>query len=123
MSSFNENEGIDRIAGLFTLFSGENNVEKYMPLISLSIHEVESGLKEDADTTDERLVFLCASIANFHYTQITAARDRTAFTQAGTAAKIHNGQQQYDFAYSLMRAYRASVKDLMRDEAFAFLNV
>lgn len=114
---------INSIISLFTLFSGEPEAKSYIPLINSAITEVKNRLKADVNLEDERLSFLCAAIANLRYTQILAARDRLRYTFAGTVAQMSNGAQQLDFANSLVREYWASIKDLINDTDFTFLNV
>lgn len=114
---------VNSIISLFTLFSGETDVKPYLPLINSAMTEVKNRLKSDADLSDERLSFLCVAIANLRYTQILAARDKLRYTFAGTVAQMNNGAQQLDFANSLVREYWASIKDLVNDTDFTFLNV
>ncbi|MDR0919304.1 MAG: hypothetical protein LBM93_08685 [Oscillospiraceae bacterium] len=114
---------ITQITPLFILFSGQNDVEIYTPIIQNAIREVQSMLKVGTNQTDERLPFVAASVANYRYTQITAARDKIAYTPAGKIDETHNGIQQFDFAKSLMEQYMCSIKDLLKDDCFSFTGI
>lgn len=114
---------INQITSLFTLFSGETDTDKYQPLIDSAMAQVKRQLKEDAQATDARLDYLCASIANFRYSQITCVKNKIAYTYAGTADSKGNSQLEYDFARELMREYYKVASDLLYDDDFIFTAV
>lgn len=115
---------INSIAALFTLFSGEQNVKKYFPLINSAMNNVRKYLKPDADSSDERLCFLCAAIANLNHSRILAARDSINYSLSGESARISDSSSGYlGFAHSLVREYLASASDLLSDADFSFFSV
>ncbi len=111
------------IGSLFTLFSGEPDQKKHMPLLMTAVHEVSAKLREGADATEARLCYLCAAIANLRYTQMYGAREKALATYAGTIARQSDGEQQLRFAVQLVRSYRALCSDLLQDEEFLFVGV
>lgn len=112
---------IEAVKTLFTLFSGEDVSEKYTPLINLSVSEVEKILLPDADPSDIRLDFLCASIANHRLQQINSARERSEFTVAG---KMLTVSQNTAVSYSekLLRDYMNLCSDLIKQKTFVFMS-
>lgn len=112
---------IEKISGLFTLFSGETDVKKYMPIINSSICDVLPKLKKSADLNDERLAFLCAAIANLRYMQIIAQKDKLTYTYAGTVSKTDNGELKSRLARNLVRDYWLNISDLVDDCDFVFI--
>lgn len=111
------------IGSLFTLFSGEDDVQRYMPLLMTAVHEVTGKLRSDADVTEVRLCYLAAAIANLRYTQMHGAREKALATYAGTIARQSDAEQQVCFAGRLVHSYRALCSDLLRDEDFVFVGV
>ncbi len=111
------------IGALFQLFSGEEDVQRHMPLLMTAIHEVTAKLRPDADGTEVRLCYLVAAIANLRYTQMYGAREKALATYAGTIARQSDGEQQLRFAVKLVHSYRALCCDLLRDEEFVFVGV
>lgn len=112
-----------QITSLFTLFSGEVDTEKYTPLINSAISQVSNQLKEDADSEDIRLDYLCAAIANYRYSQITCVKNKIAYTYAGSADCKGNSQMEYDFAKELMLEYYKAAADILRDDEFVFSSI
>lgn len=111
------------IGSLFSLFSGESDVQLHMPLLMTAIHEVTAKLRSDGDSGEVRLCYLAAAIANLRYTQMYGARDKALATYAGTIARQSDGEQQLRFARQLVRSYQALCCDLLRDEDFVFVGV
>ncbi len=112
---------IEKISGLFTLFSGETDVAKYMSVINSAVCDVLPKLRKDADLNDERLAFLCAAIANLRYMQILSFKDKLTYTHAGTIAQQDNGKSE--LARNLVRDYWLSVSDLVNDSEFLFIKI
>lgn len=109
---------------LFELFAGEGvAAAAYVQVINAAIQEVRQMLKSDADETDARLYYLEAALAYLRYTEITAARDRAAYTFAGTVAQNTDAEQKLAFARELVRAYRGLCCSLLADETFLFAAV
>lgn len=113
----------DTVNSLFTLFSAETDTEKYAPLISSAMAEVEKMLKPDADSTDIRLDYLCASLAAVRYAQITAVKSMVSCTYGGTASREGNAQLEYNFARALFEEYRKYAADLLCDNGFMFSGI
>lgn len=111
---------ISQITSLFTLFSGEANINKYMPLIDSAVKQVSRKLKDEETAGDIRLDYLCAAIANYRYSQITCVKDRIAYTYGGTADCKGNAQMEYDLAKALMDEYYKAASDLLYDDEFIF---
>lgn len=112
---------IEKITGLFTLFSGETDVKKYMPLINFAVCDVLPKLRKEADLTDDRLAFLCAAIANLRYMQILAQKDKLTYTYAGTVASHDNSEQKFQLARNLVHDYWLNIPDLLADNDFIFI--
>ena len=53
---------INSVKSLFTMISGEEDYEIYLPIIILSMSETERMLKAGADKNDIRLDFLSAAM-------------------------------------------------------------
>ncbi len=114
---------LQMIGSLFTLFSGEEDLKKFLPLLMTAVHEVTAKLRTDADAGEVRLCYLCAAVANLRYTQMYGAREKALATYAGTIARQSDGEQQLRFALHLVNSYRALCSDLLRDEQFVFTGV
>jgi len=109
-----------QINSLFTLFSGETDLNKYSPLIDSAVSQVTSQLREGADISDTRLDYLCAAIANYRYSQIVCVKNKIAFTYAGTADSKGNSQMEYDLAKGLMTEFYKAASGLLSDNSFVF---
>ncbi len=111
------------IGSLFSLFSGEDDLQRHMPLLMTAIHEVTAKLRSEQNSAEVRLCYLAAAIANLRYTQLYGAREKALATYAGTIARQSDGEQQLRFAMQLVRSYQALCSDLLRDEDFVFVGV
>ena len=116
---------IESVKSLFSLFSGEDELERYAPVISLAMAEVGKMLLPEADPTDIRLDFLCAAAANHRLQQINAARDRTEVTYAGEMLQAPsqtrtNGPLEY--SERLLRDYMQLCGDLIQPKNFVFIS-
>lgn len=109
-----------QINSLFTLFSGETDLNKYHPLIDSAVAQVTAQLREGADASDTRLDYLCAAIANYRYSQIVCVKNKIAFTYAGSADSKGNSQLEYDLAKGLMVEFYKAASDLLEDRDFVF---
>lgn len=106
------------IAALFTMFSGEEDVETFEPVLIAAIEEVTQELKQTV--TDARLDYLAAAVANLRYTQIFGAREKALATYAGTLRRASDFEQQMRFAKQLVYFYKKLCGDLLKDSEFAF---
>lgn len=113
----------ETVNSLFTLFAAEADTESYAPLITSAMAEVEKMLKPDADSTDVRLDYLCASLAAVRYAQITAVKNMVSCTYGGAASMEGNAQLEYDFARALFEEYRKYAADLLLDSSFVFYGI
>ena len=113
---------IESVKSLFRMFSGEDDSEKYAPLIELALSETEKMLLPDADRSDVRLNFLCAAVANHRCRQIISSRDRTEITYAG---KMLRDGKDSALAYSekLLRDYLELCSDLVKPQTFTFAGI
>jgi hypothetical protein len=114
---------MEMIVSLFSLFSGEQDVQLHMPLLMTAIHEVTAKLRSREDISEVRLCYLAAAIANLRYTQMYGARDKALATYAGTIARQSDGTHQLRFAMQLVRSYQGLCSDLLRDDQFIFCAV
>lgn len=114
---------LQMVSSLFTLFSGETEVDRFMALLMAAVSEVRAHLLPEADGSEARLCYLAAAVANLRYTQLFGARDKALATYAGTIARQSNEEHQLRFAERLVSSYRALCSDLLRDEAFLFWGV
>lgn len=114
---------IEKINGLFTLFSGETDVKKYISVINSAVCDVLPKLKKNADLSDERIAFLCAAVANLRYLQIKSFRDTLTFTRSGTAVTEDNSGYKSELARNLVRDYWISISDLVEDSDFVFIKI
>ena len=110
---------IESVKSLFRMFSGEDEPEKYAPLIELALAEVEKMLLPDADRSDVRLPFLCAAIANYRLCQINSSRDRTQVTYAGKMLR-DGGDSSSAYAQRLLRDYLELCGELIFPQTFTF---
>lgn len=113
---------IESVKSLFRLFVGEDEPEKYSPLIELASVETEKMLLPGADRTDIRLSFLCAAIANHRLRQLDSARDRTQATYGG---RMLTDSSNPVLAHSekLLRDYLELCSDLIAPQLFTFSGV
>lgn len=113
-----------QIALLFGLFAGSDvDTGKYQSLLELAVTEVRQALREDADESDARLNYLAAAVTLVHYTELTAPRDRTACTFAGTIAQNTDAAQKLAFAQTFAAGCRTMCRDLLLDDTFQFFTV
>lgn len=113
---------IESVKSLFQLFSGESDLERYMPLVSLAAAETEKMLTDGADSSDIRLDFLCAAIANYRLQQINAAHDRTESTYAGKLLTSPENSGTLRYAEKLLTDYFNLCDDLIKPRTFMFMS-
>lgn len=111
------------IGSLFALFSGEQDVQKFLPLLMTAVQEVLQMLRGEADGSEVRLCYLAAAIANLRYTQMYGAQEKALATYAGTIARQSDSDQQLRFAKQLVYSYRGLCADLIRDTDFVFCGI
>lgn len=109
---------LDKIMSLFALFSKQSSAE-YLPLVMLSMAEVGNRLKPGANKEDQRLCALCAAVANLHFAEADAAREKQLLTSAGNVA-VSPGSTRYKAARDMADGYCAACADLLEDRAFLF---
>lgn len=109
---------IESVKTIFSLFSGEEAAESNNPLIELALAEVGKMLLPDADSTDVRLDFLTAALANYRLCQVKAVRDRTKITYAGKM--LDNGMDENAYAEKLLRDYLQLCEGLIAPRIFVF---
>lgn len=111
---------IESVKTLFELFSGEEVSEKYMPLITLSVIEVERMLLPEADPSDIRLDFLCAALANHKLQEINAARERSEYTAAGKMLTVSQNTALKS-AGNLLHSHMNLCSGLIKEKTFVFM--
>lgn len=111
------------ISSLFSLFSGEQDTSAYLPLLTAAVEEVRQELRGDADSTQVRLCYLAAAVANLRYTQMYGAREKALATYAGTIARQSDAAQQLRFAKQLVYSYKGLCADLLCDRDFVFSGI
>lgn len=109
---------IESVKTLFSLFSGEEAGESNNPLIELAVAEVGRMFLPDADSTDIRLDFLAAALANYRLCQVRSARDRTKVTYAGKMLDPVSDDCAY--AEKLLRDYLQLCDELIAPRIFVF---
>lgn len=112
---------IEKIMAIFTLFSNQSATE-YLPLIQLSMLEVEGKLKTDADKTDARLNYLCGAIANMRYVEVDCSREKQMLTIGGGVAVNQTGER-FIAARDIGAEYRKICADLLLDDDFLFITM
>ena len=108
------------IYSLFRLFSGEEDTQKYMPLLMTAVQEVKAGLRNAEDIQEVRLCYLVAAVANLRYTQMFGAREKALATYAGTVGRQSDPSHQIHFAEQLVNSYKALCADLLKEKDFFF---
>lgn len=114
---------MEMIGSLFSLFSGEQDVSAFLPLLMTAVQEVRQELREGADSKEVRLCYLAAAVANLRYTQMYGAQERALATYAGTIARQSDASQQLRFAKQLVYSYKGLCADLIRDREFVFTGI
>lgn len=109
------------VRALFSLFSGEDDIQKYEPIISLAENETLAMLLPDADRDDVRLDFLCASLANARFRQMEAGQDRSRYTYAGKFIDSGKGSC-LEYAERMFRDYLGLCSDLVKPSGFVFFS-
>ena len=110
---------IQKVTEIFEIMPGETNSAEYIKLIYLSMREIDTLLRPNADISDLRLCFLCAALAFYRLQQILAARERAEVTYAGKVLK-ESQNTAYEYAKQLLRDYMQICKDLITSETFVF---
>ena len=113
---------IDSVKSLFSIMSGEENYELFLPIIVLAMSETEKMLRPDAGRDDVRLDFLSASIANFRYVQMKSAKDRTLATIGGSTLKSQSDGGTLGYAEKMMCNYLHLCGELVSSDNFAFIS-
>ena len=109
----------ETVTSLFLLFSGEESAQEYEPVISLAMRLTSEMLLTEADTTDVRIDFLAAAMANYHVQQLKCARDRTTVTFAGKMLTEHDGSALRS-AGRLLKDYMQLCEDIIKPRSFIF---
>ncbi|MBR2284244.1 MAG: hypothetical protein IJ874_07485 [Ruminococcus sp.] len=110
----------ESVKSLFTLFSGEECADRYAPAIALAIRETESMLLPEADSSDVRLEFLCAAIADYHVQLIKHSQDRRNVTYAGKYLSGGSGSTALAGAERLVREHMELCRELISPQGFVF---
>lgn len=112
---------IERIKSLFTLFTGENDYDKYFPVISIAVAQVNKILLENADKDDARLDMLTASVANYRYVQMIASRMENISAFDGKMLISDKNSNAVKYAEEIMFDYMNLCSDLISQNS-VFIN-
>lgn len=104
---------IERIKSIFTLFTDQNDYDKYLPVISISITQVNNMLLENADKEDSRLDMLAAAVANYRYVQMLASRMENISAYNGEMLISDKNSNAVKYAESIMLDYMNLCSDLI----------
>lgn len=112
----------EKIKSLFILFAHEEYSVSMGEFMELAKRETLDILKPEADTTDNRLNFLCAAIANYRYQQALSVCDRSEYTYAGKMIDP-SAETVINFAENLVRDYYQLCRDLIKPQNFVFMGI
>ncbi|MBQ7131295.1 MAG: hypothetical protein IJO29_01875 [Oscillospiraceae bacterium] len=112
----------DNVKAAFSVLSNESNTTLYLPLILGAINEVDSKLKADCDKTQQRVINLCAALANLRYIQSTAARDKLTHSYAGKITQTRNASEKLELALSMFCGMLKNCEDILEDRNFYFMS-
>lgn len=112
----------EKIKTLFVLFAHEEYSEIMDEFLNLAKKETLDILRPEADSTDSRLNFLCASIANYRYQQALSVCDRSEYTYAGKMINP-SAETVINFAENLVRDYYQLCRDLIKPQNFVFMGI
>lgn len=104
---------IERIKSLFSIFTGQNNYEEYLPVIAVSMTQVERMLKENVDLSDSRLDMLTASVANYRYVQIITSRMENISAYNGEMIISKKDNNALNYAKQIMLDYMDICSDII----------
>ncbi len=113
---------VANIKSFFRLFSGNECTAEIEPIIEIAMIEVEKMLLETADSSDVRLDYLCAAMANFRYYQALASADRSSYTYGGKVLNDSDGKI-LSFAEGLLKGYIQLCDDLLNTSDFVFMGI
>ena len=113
---------IETVKSLFSLFSGEEDCRKFMPVIELAIAETEKMLVSDEAALDLRADYLCAAFANYRYCQINSAKDRTMSAAAGMLLTTPENSGTLKYAGKLLSDYIDLCSDIVKSGTFMFMS-
>lgn len=111
---------IESVKNIFSLFSGETDLEKYSPLIALAVRETDKMLVSENIEGDIRLDFLCAALANYRLQQINAAHDRSESTYTGKMITSPQNSGTLKYAEKLLQDYINLCSDIIKPRTFMF---
>jgi len=104
---------IERIKSLFTLFTGQNDYERYFPIINISVIQVQNMLIKNTDENDARLDILTASVANYRYVQMLASRMESISAYNGKMIMPESNSNAVRYAERIMLDYMNLCSDLI----------
>ncbi len=109
------------VTSAFSVLSGESDTTLYLPLILGAVNEVEAKLKSNCDKTQQRVINLCAALANLRYIQSTAARDKLTHSYAGKITQSRNASEKLQLALSMFCGMLKNCEDILDDKTFYFM--
>lgn len=110
---------IESVKTLFLMYSGEEDVQKYMPVIELAAEECGRMLRPGADSSDPRLDHLCAAMAALRLRVIQSGQDRRQYTYAGKVISPEGSALSH--AEDVLRMTLNMCSDLVKASDFVFI--
>lgn len=107
-----------KIRKLFLIFACVEDCGKWDDFVDAAILKVSGELKDGADSSDPRISFYCAAVANLLYHETLCARGAALPTYAGEIPAAAKGS--CELAQRLALAYRENAANLLKDNNFAF---
>lgn len=104
---------LERVKSIFTLFTGQENCEDYLPIISLAISQVENMLQDGTLSSESRLEMLAGAIANYRYVQILASRMETISAYNGEMLMANKNSNALECAEKIVLDYMEICSDLI----------
>lgn len=111
---------IESVKSVFSLLSGENDVEPLMPFITLAAAETEAMLNDNADEVDIRPDFLCAAVANYRFQQARSAHSSALPSYTGRLSG-DSDSNTLRYAELLLSDYMNMCGSLIKPKSFVFM--
>lgn len=112
----------EAVKALFTLFTGLEDTEKYLPIISFAVKETTDMLASVQYVSDSRIELLCGAIANYRFVQLEAAREYTQSTYAGNTSTSKKESVALKYACALVKDYMTVCRSLLKSSDFVFIS-
>lgn len=108
---------IERIKSIFSLFTGQDDYERYLPIINFATVQVKNMLNSTADIYDIRLDMLAAAVANYRYVQIVASRMENISAYNGKMLVPDSNSNAVKYAERIVRDYMDICADMLKEQS------